>query len=154
MWYNVIISFCWRLKPQRGLRKLERRFTMKMVLFFLVCVVLLLSFFFFGFNSKKKVYSRRIRRWIVKTSQPGKLVTTSILILEGIGIALTCVFTGTFTKVLNLSLDWAEADINPFYVLMSVMMTTAIFIGVVVYLSRVAYKFGQIRKERIISSGR
>ena len=127
---------------------------MKMVMFFLLCVALVLSFFFFGFVSKKRIYSRRIRRWIVRTRQPGKLVTTFVLIIEGIGIAIANVLSGTFMNVLNLSLDWAEADINPFYVLMSVLLTTAIFIGVVVYLSKLAYKFGQIRKERLLSSGR
>ncbi len=127
---------------------------MKMFLFFLFCILLVFVFFIFGLSSKKKVYSRKIRRWITSTRQPGKIVATLIYVCEGISIALLCVFTGTFTKMLNVSLSFAEADINPFYVLMSVLITTAIFIGIVIYLSKLAYKFGQVRKERMLSSGR
>lgn len=127
---------------------------MRMVMFFVICMLFMFAFFVFGFYSKKRVYSRRIKRWITKTNQPGRIVATFIYVCEGISVALLCVFSGTFTKILNVSFNYAEADINPFYVLMSVIIATAIFIGVVVYLSKFAYKLGQVRKERHLSSGR
>ena len=127
---------------------------MRMIMFFVFCVLFVAVFFVFGFNSKKRVYSKRIRRWVVRTRRPGKIVTTSVYLIEGIGLALACVFTGTFTKILSLSLDFAEQDINPFWVLLSVLITTAIFIGIVVYLSKTAYLVGQKKKEMVLSSGR
>lgn len=127
---------------------------MKMIMFFMFCLAFVAIFFVLGFNSKKKVYSKRIRRWVVRTRRPSKLLITSVYVIEGIGLSLACVFTGTFTRILSLSLDYAEQDINPFWVLLSVLITTAIFIGIVVYLSKTAYLVGQKRKDMVLSSGR
>ena len=124
------------------------------VLFFTFCLLFVVCGFIFGFNSKKRVWSKWTRKWTIRTRKPGKIVVVPALIAEGISIVLMDVFTGTFIRVLDLSIDFAEADINPFWVLLSAMIATAVFSGVVVHVSRLAYKFGQNTKERFLSSGR
>lgn len=128
---------------------------MKSLVLFVVFVLLLLSFYFvLGFESKQKKWSKVKREWITTDKEWGKPIITIALIIEGILTTAVFVVSGSFMKVLNLSFRFAEADINPFWVLLSVLVATAIFIGIVVYLSKMAYLFGQKRKERHLSSGR
>lgn len=124
------------------------------ILFFVFCLLFVVCGFIFGFNSKKRVWSKWTRKWTVRTRRPGKIVVISAIIAECVGIILMSVFTGTFVKLLGLSMSYAEADINPFWVLLSVLIAIAIFVGIIVWFSRLAYKFGQNTKEKFLSSGR
>lgn len=127
---------------------------MKVLLFFVVSLLFVAAFFVSGFFSKKKVYSRTERKWITKTSNPGKIAFTIILIFEGIGMAVAYVFTGAFMSVLEVSVKYAEADINPIYCLFIELVAVIIYIFAVITLSQMAYLFGQSRKEEMLSSGR